>query len=636
MNKMTIGDVLSFLRPDGEVSEVAGFVIVVLTGIGVALCHRTRRDLTQRPVVPDAYAATSPSDFESDLSSASTRFAEALPSIVILVGLIFTFAGLGTAIHEAARQGAGGDPNQLLRVLEPLGYKFQTSVWAILGSLVVRAFVSRWIVAPRAALASKLYRSYVQRERERQDQTVLSAVKSLADAWRELSVEASERETTRHTEVTRALAPIGQFAVIANALNGVANTQANAATELKASASGLGTAVNNLARDQSKAHKEMTAAIDTMKTEVGKVLSNVGKDFGDIVGQIKMAVDDLDTSLDKRLNALGELLGLMREDSSNTAELWERTLRDSDDSLRKTQDDFLAKLKDALRGIENSLGGAAGEIKTAVGDSQNSLKGLLDGIGRAIGSMTEEVQRLKTVSEAQATRMGAVKNEMELLKEEVATVAESAARLRSDTIERNTLKAADGIALQRQLLDRMLEAADATAQSVKPLKSELEFVRVSAQAAARAGKEIRKLLQILGADAAQIRHDVAVLPVRELEQSSGKAAVTLGSMQTELSRVAGALPTLEGAIRGNAPAGFEQSIRSLRDDLVGELGPLSSLNPLRDVSVTSTEHLGEIRQQVNEAVSVLRRLADTPAVVDQAAAAIAPSVDEPTPSGDDA
>jgi hypothetical protein len=635
MNKMTIGDVLSFLRPDGEVSEVAGFVIVVLTGIGVALCHRTRRDLARRPMDPEVYAATSPSDFEGELSSASTRFAEALPSIVILVGLIFTFAGLGTAIHEAARQGAGGDPNQLLRVLEPLGYKFQTSVWAILASLVVRAFVSRWIIAPRAALASTLYRALLQEERARQEQTVHGAVRSLADAWRELGVQASERETTRHAEVTQALAPIGQFAVIANALNDVARAQANTATELKTSASGLATAVNNLARDQSDAHKKLTGAIDAMKTEVGKVLSNVGKDFGEIVGQTKKAVGDLDTSLDNRLNVLGQMLGSMREDNERTAGLWQRTLSNSAELLRTTQGEFQTKLKDALLGIENSLGGAAGEIKTAVGESQNSLKGLLDDIGKAIGSMTEEVQRLKTVSEAQASRMGAVKNEMELVRTEVATVAESAARLRSDTIEINTLKAAEGIEAQRQLLDRMQRATVATARRVKPLESELQGVRASSQDAARAGNEIRGLLQTLGIDAARIRHDVAALPLREVQRSSDAAAASLGTIETELTRVAGALPTIEGAIRGIGPSGVEQSIRSLHQDLVRDLGPLVSLDPLRKASAERTEHLGEIRQHVNEAVSVLHRMAETPAAVDQTTMAIGPSVDEPTPAGGD-
>lgn len=636
MNQMTIGDVLSFLRPDGEVSEVAGFVIVVLTGIGVALCHRTRGDLAQRPVDPDAYAATSPCDFEGELSSASTRFAEALPSIVILVGLIFTFAGLGTAIHEAARQGAGGDPNQLLRVLEPLGYKFQTSVWAILGSLVVRAFVSRWIIAPRAALASKLYRALVQKERGRQEETVLGAVRSLADAWRELGVQSAERETTRHAEVTRALAPIGQFAVIANALNDVARAQANTATELKTSASGLGRAVNDLARDQSDGHKKLTGAIDTMKTEVSKILSNVGNDFNAIVGHTKKAVGDLDTSLDKRLKALGQLLESMREDNKSTANIWKQTLKDSAESLKTTQDEFQTKLQDALDGIENSLGGAAGEIKAAVDDSQNSLKVLLGDVGKAIECMTEEVQRLKTVSEAQAHRIGVVKNEMEQLRNEVGVIAQSAARLRSKDIEDNTRKAADGISAQQQLLDRMLRATVATARRVKPLESELQGVRASAQEAARAGSEIHGLLRALGTDAAQIRHDVAALPLREVQQSADAAASSLGAMRVELTRVAGALPTIESAIRGIAPAGVEQSIRTLRDDLVGELVALSALNPLRDVSANSAEHLGEIRQQVNDAVGVLRRIAETPAVVDQTTVAIAPSIDEPTPAGGDA
>lgn len=636
MNQMTIGDVLKFLRPDGEVSEVAGFVIVVLTGVGVALCHRTRSDLAQRPVDPDAYAATSPSDFEGELSSSSTRFAEALPSIVILVGLIFTFAGLGTAIHEAARQGAGGDPNQLLRVLEPLGYKFQTSVWAILGSLVVRAVVSRWIIAPRAALASRLYRALVQKERARQEETVLGAVRSLADAWRELGVQAASREATRHAEVTAALAPIGQFAVIANALNDVALAQANTATELKTSASGLGRAVNDLARDQSDGHKKLTGAIDTMKTEVSKILSSVGNDFNAIVGHTKKAVGDLDTSLDKRLKALGQLLESMREDNKNTANIWKQTLKDSAESLKTTQDEFQTKLQDALDGIENSLGGAAGEIKAAVDDSQNSLKVLLGDVGKAIECMTAEVQRLKTVSEAQAHRIGVVKNEMEQLRNEVGVIAQSAARLRSKDIEDNTRKAADGISAQQQLLDRMLRATVATARRVKPLESELQGVRASAQEAARAGSEIHGLLRALGTDAAQIRHDVAALPLREVQQSADAAASSLGAMRVELTRVAGALPTIESAIHGIAPAGVEQSIRTLRDDLVGELVALSALNPLRDVSANSAEHLGEIRQQVNDAVGVLRRIAETPAVVDQTTVAIAPSIDEPTPAGGDA
>ena len=86
-------------------------------------------------------------EISSVVASTGERMAEIMPGILLILGLLGTFLGLGMALNKASSilidaNSAGMDSamSNLMGMMEGLGTKFKTSTWGITAFLFLKIF----------------------------------------------------------------------------------------------------------------------------------------------------------------------------------------------------------------------------------------------------------------------------------------------------------------------------------------------------------------------------------------------------------------------------------------------------------------------------------------------------------------
>jgi hypothetical protein len=150
---------LTFVMPElstsvhGILQIVFALVFLAVLGITPSLVRRAARseqwqrrlDRIDSADDPVATYAT-PEELSGAVATPAERWADVLPSLVLVFGLLGTFIGLGLALTEAASvlsngQHAGGNPlDNLTPIMSSLGSKFKTSTWGILAFLSLKVW----------------------------------------------------------------------------------------------------------------------------------------------------------------------------------------------------------------------------------------------------------------------------------------------------------------------------------------------------------------------------------------------------------------------------------------------------------------------------------------------------------------
>jgi len=159
----------------------------------------------------DASQASIPiEELEQQMSRPRDRFAMAVPSVLIIVGLLGTFIGLSVTLSMAARAVGAGTPAEGMRgltdALAGMGIKFQASIWGILGSLITRAIVAHRIAGPRRQAALDLLRtarSLRDTEQKKTQEQQVGFLKRLAEHSEKNLDERKEQEVRVTTVLMR-------------------------------------------------------------------------------------------------------------------------------------------------------------------------------------------------------------------------------------------------------------------------------------------------------------------------------------------------------------------------------------------------------------------------------------------------
>lgn len=157
---MNPNDVLGFLLPRfGDPLQLTFFLVIsAMIGATIAGAHRMARPVSWErrwnrgtpddPTDDLGIEHGSVTDLWHAVATAPEKLAEIMPGMLLVVGLLGTFLGLGLALNNAssilghsnlADPGAAADSMQnLLGMLQGLGTKFKTSVWGILGFVMLK------------------------------------------------------------------------------------------------------------------------------------------------------------------------------------------------------------------------------------------------------------------------------------------------------------------------------------------------------------------------------------------------------------------------------------------------------------------------------------------------------------------
>ena len=199
---------------------VAAIVLIpVLTRINARAGHWERRLAAIEGADNQAPIQETPEEISDAVATAPERWADVVPSLLLVLGMLGTFIGLGLALTDAAAVLGGADAlGSLTPILEALGSKFKISTWGILAFLFLKIWAmlfpydqarlawSARTIRQRAALAAE---QQEQKDAAAQLQQINPVVQSI-DALLAVQRAEAQRAHVRHAELLDALQLLAQ------------------------------------------------------------------------------------------------------------------------------------------------------------------------------------------------------------------------------------------------------------------------------------------------------------------------------------------------------------------------------------------------------------------------------------------
>lgn len=311
------------------------------------------------------------------VATKAEKVAEIMPSMLLIVGLLGTFLGLGIALNKASTVLAMADTagmdsamTQLMGLMDGLGAKFKTSTWGILCFIILNLLFNVfgfqekrlvWAVKKVRAEAKIKDNSLYNVELERH-QAMFDALKAIDDNAKQHnqmfidSMQSLKEENNRERERHQLM--IGALENINN------NAQQNSNTLLE--------------------------SIRTSQAENIKVLNNGFLVFGqarnDINNNSRSLINAFNTAHENSLSEYQELFGKIQASLNENNEIATKSSKDSISELQKiasynkatqrSMQDFVEQTVESMA----SIGGSADKMAvaaTAVGSSAEGLNGVV-------------------------------------------------------------------------------------------------------------------------------------------------------------------------------------------------------------------------------------------------------------------
>lgn len=465
---VTPAEVAGFFWPDANLISGTFFIVIVLfllSGLALGLRSWTRqggtRELVKAEFLGDAEQATL-----ADLDHAVGRHdllgavALRLPTIVLVVGLLGTFVGIGIAIQKvdlhsagAVSGNAGGDVLKLRAeemgkkvdkaadVLPTLGLKFQTSAWGILTSLILTASGAVLVAQPRRRLVLDVAAELRAERRLRELATREAAIEvekirgdrdvSTAEYLRQCSVALN-----RLVEDVSPTDPKGRLGVILPKVLGALEVVARVNARIEQvdygqSAPGLAALRGRLdAMLKALEHgvengglagvrAQIATALERLSTlpEAASSMKGAATDISTAVGTFKT---DAVAALSKVEGATGKL-----ETSAGKMEAAAGSIGTSvGDAINK----FATDTKDVLEGSATKTAEAANEITKAIRDMKSELE-------TPLGQLKSGADEMKTATEGVARGLAAIDGRSKQITSAIAVFQEAVKKAESTDIE---------------------------------------------------------------------------------------------------------------------------------------------------------------------------------------------------------
>jgi len=446
---------LQLLNPRDSLVAWAFLTIIVglaagTIGTGISSVERYRLKSTSDNEWDDEILP-SVDEISSRLKHSGDRYLEAVPGVMLILGLLGTFIGLALAIQgaSAALGGVASSSQQVTQqaaklqvLLGTLGVKFQTSIYGVTGSLFARTVAGAW-VAPSRIAAAKALRDRIARKvrarRATQEATLEGALAALIGIRTSMESQKDLAEhldtlPTRISESVRTLVASGErLAGSADAFSKTVEAMDRHSGEvfdalggrlqkaIAESAAGQLEVLNKLPRAidesmglQHKAQAAMSAHfVDRMaverqnRTESLEALRTANEAYHKSLGQEREAMASWHVQSRERADALAveiaQELKAMRETNAQTT----KSMRESLSAVRKTvtaSEHAIAAMLPipaaVVEGIER-LGHAVESMPDRVGTGlepvQRALSGLRDAAEGEMSTRAEMASRLADI-----------------------------------------------------------------------------------------------------------------------------------------------------------------------------------------------------------------------------------------------
>lgn len=371
-------------------------------------------------------------EISAAVASTGEKLADIMPGILLILGLLGTFLGLGIALNKAsailleANAGGGMDSAManLMGMMEGLGTKFKTSTWGIMAFLLLKAWSARngyeerrlrWCVGKMKA-SFEFSRQAQQQERQqtqyaliealgRIDQTLVSqgqANNALLETQCKLNKHASATLVATHKavqELQQALIPEVQTLNVSNALardalqESISNLQQHGVT-LGATHS----AVQDLQKALLPEVQTLNASNAQSRDALLETVSHL-QQHGVTLGATHSAVQELQHALVPEVQALKTSSELALDALRDTASTLQQCSEGQQQQLKsahaaqKSLEQVDANISNlgAISEAATQMATAASDVGLSASELQLVISGFKDGVADVLGSIKHDL-----------------------------------------------------------------------------------------------------------------------------------------------------------------------------------------------------------------------------------------------------
>ncbi len=422
----------TYLIPTDQIQEVFLAIIVFLsvgTAVWVKLCTWQRKGKTN--CWEKRWTNNTPTDETDDLKTEhgsvqelcdavalpAEKLAEVLPSMLLVVGLMGTFLGVGVALNDAASvlKDSERPPMEMLQemvsMLDGLGALFKSSIYGIIGFFAFTFWRNRWgsdekrfnwcVTQCNKELANK--KSEIEKFQEIQEtntQTIIVALnqvnqsigKSIADC---IQKSLQSALVAGFNELNKNLEKVNQN-VNDNLINMNTNVNKNLTSMSSDLVKNLTTMNDSVNNNLTSINKDFTEKITSMNKNVNSNLTSINKDLVEKLSSMNSALCyALEKTVVEKFNELQDQMKKQISETSsivsNLSDLTDKTSAQAEAmaSLTTTMESQFTKVADSA----SSMGHAATNLSKSVDEFSPAVQKALDSIQeKFVASITKSGQ----------------------------------------------------------------------------------------------------------------------------------------------------------------------------------------------------------------------------------------------------
>ena len=398
---MSLDEILSFLIPQDEFQWIFLAIIVILSGWNIyRVIKDAKLDNWEKKWAGHASDSLdadhgSLSDLSQAVATQHEKLAEIMPGLLLIIGLLGTFLGLGIALNKASiilqqAQGSGMDQamENLMGMMQGLGTKFKTSTWGIIGFLSFKAWSTkngyeerrlRWCIQKIKKQLDSDRKSRLKTEQDR-DLLIVGAINSLSTSFVDeiaknrielINSNVAVLELVKHAQTQTDEAQMLGRNILG--MQSSIESMSNASNKIVEAADQMGASATDL--------KEV---IGGFKNEIKDVLDGLEKNLAITISKMSQNLTDATNGISIAVNAMShqvkETMGQISAESSKSTQIQQNSY-----ATFETTSQSLAAMVEEMTALVNKLKDDIMSGLDAVSDKRQQTVATMKSIEKAFG-----------------------------------------------------------------------------------------------------------------------------------------------------------------------------------------------------------------------------------------------------------
>lgn len=527
-------DILHFLIPGYEPLQLFFFVLIVVGVASTLILLRKNAtaasweanwsggglgDLSGRL---DAEHG-SVNDLSHAVATRSEQLAETMPGILLILGLLGTFLGLGLALDSAsniltshntsAADGMKNSMDQLMHMMEGLGTKFKTSTWGIMGFLTLKLCSSYMGVDERRLRwCVRKMKEQLDGARDEVARRASLGTDRLVDAVGAMGVQLGsvlERELGANRKV------LEQNGALLESSCSLGSQAKSSLSDIAGLMSAMLDKNNDMAASSAATSRELSAFV-AANNENMQAMAQSSQQMADAAAGVGHSAGLLDVAI----KAFG----------SDVKQVLDRVKQDLAGTISSMSDNFGTKLEQ----MEASLGGATTDISTAVqqlsGQMQQTLSSLETQLGTTLrdmnGSFSSNIHTMSSDLTAATAKISAA---VEQSSESMGSAMQQMAGKLDEAVKIQSAAGRHFATISVALEEQVTAMTEVVKKLGDDIKSSLGAVSTSAQEVKRMNNRNENSSEAISSVAAELAAMVELMRTAQATEMSPQQAETAES-----------------------------------------------------------------------------------------------------------